>query len=266
MDLDRYLARTGYDGSVSVDVTTLAGVVEAHAHAVPYENLDVFLQNPVTTSVDEALAKIVDRGRGGWCYEMNGAVGWALDRIGFEVTRMTGAANEAEHGSDQRGNHLVLRVDLEEPWIVDIGLGGSLVRPFRLVEGPFEQDWRQFGLEHIGGDQWRLHNRPGALPPSFDWIDAEADEALLADYCRRLQDDERSLFRENLIVIQSSPEACSMLLGRVVVDTRHGTQESVDSEAHLLDLLVERFGLALPDDTSTLWERVEARHAELFGT
>lgn len=266
MDLDRYLARIGYDGPLAVDVPTLEAVVESHALGVAYENLDVYLEDPVTTSVDEALAKIVDRGRGGWCYEMNGTLGWALEQIGFHVTRMVGAANEADGGPDQRGNHLVLRIDLDEPWIADVGLGGSLVRPFPVAEGSIEQGWRSFRVERMGEGHWRLHNRPGALPASFDWIDQPADEDHLSAYCRRLHDDAESLFRQNLIVIHSTPETSSMLLGKVVIDTRDGSQETLDSEEQLLDVITGRFGLSLPDETSTLWDRVEARHVELFGS
>lgn len=264
MELDRYLDRIGYAGPYAVDEATLHAVVAAHTMAIAYENLDVFLERPVTTDVPAALRKIVDQGRGGWCYEMNGALGWALAEIGFAVTRMVGAVNEEAFGPETRGNHLVLRVDLDETWIVDAGLGGALVHPFLLVEGPFEQAWRQFRVEHVDGAHWRFHNRPGAMPASFDWIDAPADEQRLALVCQQLQDDADSLFRQNLLAIHSTPDTSTVLMGKVLVDTRTGAKQELTSEGHLMDVLTTHFGLSLPDDCSGLWERVEARHATLF--
>ena len=45
---------------------------------------------------------------------------WALQEIGFEVTRMVGGVMRAIHGDQAMGNHLVLRVDLEEPMLADV--------------------------------------------------------------------------------------------------------------------------------------------------
>ena len=54
--------------------------------AVPFENIDIQLGRSLTISVEDAFEKIVERGRGGWCYEQNGLFGWALSEIGFDVT------------------------------------------------------------------------------------------------------------------------------------------------------------------------------------
>ena len=95
MNLAAYLARIGHTGPVQPDLATLRAVHRAHHFAIPYENLDVQLKRPVVTDPAAAFDKIVTRRRGGWCYEMNGVLGWALAEIGFNVTyRMSGGRRE----------------------------------------------------------------------------------------------------------------------------------------------------------------------------
>src|SRR6185503_6394389 len=90
MDLQAYLDRIGFAGEARPDLATLTALHRAHLLAIPYENLDVQFGTPVTIEPAAAFEKIVTRGRGGWCYEMNGLFGAALDEIGFQVTRLAG--------------------------------------------------------------------------------------------------------------------------------------------------------------------------------
>src|SRR3954471_15025485 len=92
MDLKAYFGRIGYVGEPRVDLATLRALHRAHLLAIPYENLDVQLGRPLTTDPAAAYDKIVRRRRGGWCYEMNGLFGWALETVGFSVMRMAGGA------------------------------------------------------------------------------------------------------------------------------------------------------------------------------
>ena len=38
----------------------------------------------------------------------------------------------SSQGDASLGNHLVLRVDLDEPWLADVGLGDGALEPLRL--------------------------------------------------------------------------------------------------------------------------------------
>ena len=98
MQLSRYLERIAYNGPLNVDLETLNGIHQHHLRAVSYENLDVQLGVPLTTNVQAAYHKIVTLGRGGWCYEMNGVMGWALEEIGFDIMRISAGVNRNERG------------------------------------------------------------------------------------------------------------------------------------------------------------------------
>src|SRR5579862_4517964 len=133
MDLGAYLDRIGFRDEPRPDLGTLKALHRAHLLAVPYENLDVQFGRALTIEPHAAFDKIVTRRRGGWCYEMNGLLGAALDAVGFKVTRLAGAVMREVVGDAVIGNHLVLLVDLDgQPWIADVGFGDGSLDPFPL--------------------------------------------------------------------------------------------------------------------------------------
>ena len=266
MQLEEYFHRIGYPGPVAPTVEVLRAVHSAHAHSIPYENLDVIRQVPVDQDVNRIFRKIVQEGRGGWCYEMNGLLGWALGEIGFDVKRICGGVMRAMRGDDAFGNHLVLKVELDGPWIADVGLGDGIFEPIRLRAGEFEQHGQSYRLEELLPGEWRLHNREGAMPPSFDFLDSPADEEKLARTCAVLQEDPASMFRQNLVCQRMAADGGHMLLGRVL--TRHfpaAPRRLLSSEDELRAVLIDVFGIRVPD-LSGLWDQVVARHDQIFGT
>ena len=93
MDTGAYLARIGYAAGVGRDLETLEALQRAHLTAVPFENLDVVHRRGVHTDPARSVAKIVDRRRGGWCYELNGAFHALLSSLGFEA-RLLGTVED----------------------------------------------------------------------------------------------------------------------------------------------------------------------------
>ena len=136
VDVDAYLARLGIAGAVEMSFAGLERLQRAHLTAVPFENLDVFLRRGVETDPEWSVAKIVDRGRGGWCYELNGAFATLLDRLGFSVKWLGATVVPV---SSPVPDHLAVEVKLDRPYLVDVGFGDSFIRPLPLdVEGPHD--------------------------------------------------------------------------------------------------------------------------------
>ncbi len=266
MDLQAYLDRIGHAGPVAPDLATLRALHRAHLLAVPYENLDVQLQRPVTTDPAAAYDKIVRRGRGGWCYEMNGLFGWALEQVGFSVMRMAGAANRELLGDLLIGNHLVLLVDLDGArWIADVGFGDGSIEPFPLKPHDLTVESFPFRLEAMDDGWWRFHNQPNGGAKSFDFRVEAADPALLAGRCDWLQYAPESGFVQNLVAQRFKDGAILQLRGRVFrrltpdgLDTR-----TLDSADELLAVLKDEFGLDVPE-VAGLWPKVLARHEQVL--
>jgi N-hydroxyarylamine O-acetyltransferase len=263
MKLDDYLERIEYQGLVAPTLTCLTEIHRQHLLTIPYEDLDVQLGRPMNLDIEPTFEKIVGRRRGGWCYELNGLLGWALEEIGFEVTRLLGGMLRTLDGGDAMGNHLVLRVELDGPMIADTGMGDGVLEPMRLEEGSAVQADRQFRFERLEDGHWRFHNHPGTAPADFDFLpDRPADEDRLARVCSNLQDD--SIFKKNLICMQPARMGgTKALIGRALALPGE-EKKLLESADDLCDALATVFGLRDPEFRS-LWPQVVARHAELFG-
>jgi N-hydroxyarylamine O-acetyltransferase len=263
MDVARYLERIGFRGPVRPDLDCLKGVHRGHLTAIAYENVDVQLGRRVDQDIERIFEKMVVNARGGWCYEMNGLLGWALGEIGFDVMRMTGGVGRTQRGDDALGNHLVLCVHLDQPYLADVGIGTGIPEATPLLPGSFAQDGREFALEPLGDGLWRFRNSEGAIPADFDFRFDSADEALLAATCEWLQSDPESMFRQNLMCFRLRADGTWMLLGRVLVEPT-GHKRLLASVDELIETLAETFGVIDPE-LGDVWPQVCARHEELFG-
>jgi N-hydroxyarylamine O-acetyltransferase len=267
VNLQAYLDRIGFEGEPRADRATLEAIHRRHLLAIPYENLDVQLGRTLTTSPRAAFDKLANRRRGGWCYEMNGALGLALQTIGFTVTRMAGAVMRPVTGDAHIGSHLVLKVDLpEETMIADVGFGDGPIVPFALRAGPFTAGVFDFALEAVEDGWWRLHNHPLGGAASFDFQPTAAKEAVLTDRCNFLQTSEASPFVQNLVVQIHTDQGLTLLRGRVLrrVDRTGPHDQIIGSPTELVEVLDAEFGLEAPE-AAGLWERIARRHDELFG-
>jgi N-hydroxyarylamine O-acetyltransferase len=265
-DLDAYLDRIGYSGPVAPDLATLTALHRGHSMAIPYENIDVQLRRPLTIDPQAAFDKVVRRGRGGWCYEMNGTLWKVLTEIGFSVTRMAGGVMREAVGDAQIGNHLVLRVDLPEgPHIADVGFGDGPIEPYPLKAGPFEQRGFPYRLDEVEDGYWRLRNQPNGGAASFDFRAEKTDEALLAEKCAFLQESETSVFRMLLICQRHRPDGLRLLRGKVLrsVTPEGYTERTLESLTEFETVLAEEFGLSDPE-APRLWDMVCERHAQFF--
>ena len=266
MRLEDYLIRIGYEGDVQPDLDCLTGIHRCHALSVPYENLDVQLGRPLDQDVERIFHKIVKCRRGGWCYEQNGLLGWALREIGFDVTRVVGAMERREGGDEMLGNHLVLLVQLDKTYIADLGIGDGGRTPLPLVEGTHQQVDLVFRLERIDDGYWRFHNHSFGIPTTFDFKQEVADETLIASTNHELQTNPDAIFVQNFVAQIMRENSITCLTGKVMRDkTSAGTTKTILSSAKELEhTLVEVFGIEDPE-VQSIWPKIQARHAVLFG-
>ncbi len=152
MDVDAYLARIGYSGPREPTAETLTALHRAHMLTVPFENLDIHLGRRNVLDPDHVYRKIVHARRGGWCFELNGTFARLLEALGFTVTRHSAAVVSGDLEMPDFA-HLLLRVDLDAPWLADVGFGDSFTTPLRLDEaGPQERErGREYRLQTIDG-------------------------------------------------------------------------------------------------------------------
>ena len=151
IDVRAYRDRIGYAGATEPTAETLAALHRAHMLTVPFENLDIHLGRRNVLDPDHVFDKVVRRRRGGWCFELNGLFALLLEQLGYTVTRCAASVVLSDPPSPDFA-HLTLRVDLDEPWIADVGFGDSFTGPLRLDEtGDQLREGRPYRLEPADG-------------------------------------------------------------------------------------------------------------------
>ena len=150
-DSKAYLARIRYYGSTDPSPENLRALHLAHLYAVPFENLDISLGRKITCDEERFVQKIVGLRRGGFCYELNGAFAALLRELGFRVTLLSARVSREDGSASAEFDHMALRVDLEEPWLADVGFGDSFLEPLRLIpEIEQEQSGQRFRIAAVG--------------------------------------------------------------------------------------------------------------------
>lgn len=266
---DAYLSRLGWRSVPPPTLDTLIALHRAQVERVPYETVWIALGETRTIEPLDSV-RYLARGRGGYCYHLNGALGTLLDWLGFDVHwRVGGVQGSAEDERGATGNHLVLEVHGlgDTPWLVDTGLGDGLYDPVPLAESAFTHTPYDFALRP-SETGWRFDHDPRG---SFLGMDFAPAQAAVEDFTaghERLSTSAESGFVRVVTAARRDADSVTELRGRVLAVTdKSGREKSeIDTRADYFDLLADTFRLPLPDITAerraALWERVSVDHEQ----
>lgn len=244
-DVDRYLDRIGFAGDPGVDLVTLTALQQLHLSTVPFENLHVFGRLGVRTDLGWSLPKILDHGRGGWCFELNGAFGALLEALGFPVRRLGAAV--LLNGPNVVIDHLTLEVTLDQPYLVDVGFGDSFIRPLALNRSD-PQDGGSATFQFLASPQGTTLARLDEGVPTaqfrFKRVGLQLADFDPASY--RLQNEPGLTWTEKPFatrLLDGGPDRVTLLHDRLKLKRRGETAESPVSADLWNDELREWFGL-----------------------
>ncbi len=251
MDVSAYLARIGYSQPVRADLATLKAVHRAHMLRVPFENLDIALGRKITCDQDRFVYKIVEEKRGGFCYEMNGAFAALLRGIGFSVELLSAKFLRDDGSFGPEFDHLMLRVDLEEPWLADVGFGEGFREPLRLRAGEVQrQDVGSFRVIELPDGALAVERQQDAAEWTHEYGFTLAPRKLedFAEMCRYHQTSPDSHFTQKNLCTLALPEGRVTLSGMTLITTQRGsrTERELASNEEWRRTLREEFGVVLP--------------------
>lgn len=141
MNVEKYLARIGVlNGHLEPGDETIRFLQRRHLLAVPFENLDIHWKRPIVLDVERFYKKIVDKKRGGFCYELNGLFNQLLVSLGFK-TRLVSARvfNGTAHGPEFDHAAIIVTIGDDE-YLADVGFGDFTAEPLRFSLGAEQQD------------------------------------------------------------------------------------------------------------------------------
>jgi N-hydroxyarylamine O-acetyltransferase len=266
---DAYLARLGLDAERPA-AEALLRLHRAHVERVPYETLWIHLGERWGIGGHESVARIANRGRGGYCYHLNGAFGELLRSLDYDVSRHVGGV----HGpggptEDAMTNHLVLTVqglpteaNPDGAWYVDAGLGDALHEPLPLVAGTYRQPPFEFVLDETPdsvGD-WHLTHDPAGGFAGMSWRSAPAGMDAFAERHAWLSTSPDSGFVRVMTAQRRDASGVDILRGLSFKRIGDRASEStLTTRAELADVLGGLFGLDLTAVDGRAWDALWAR-------
>nr|WP_300314618.1 arylamine N-acetyltransferase [Halomonas sp.] len=163
LDLDAYLQRIGYRGSLIPSVETLRALQQAHLSSIPFENLDIITGGEIRLNLAHLQNKLVHHRRGGYCHEQNLLFGTLLNQLGFQVVTRGARMLMGEEASTATAiAHTMLVVSAEgRDWLVDVGVGNIGPRePVPLEEGiEVRHGHWEYRMERSPLGLWLLRHR-----------------------------------------------------------------------------------------------------------
>lgn len=275
-----YLERLGLEAEPP-SADALIRLHTRHVERVTYETLWIHAGETWDIDPREAAERVALRGRGGYCFHLNGALSELLASLGYEVTRHVGGVHRTDFPElDLMTNHLVLTVanlpaeaNPSGTWYVDAGLGHALHEPVPLVPGAFRQGPFELSLEQTndGVGDWHLTNDPVGSFVGMSWRAGSASMDEFAERHAWLSTSPDSQFVRLATAQRRDANGADVLRGLELTRVGEGAvpAEALTDRATWFAALHEvfhlRFDGADPALLDRLWSRCLATHREQEG-
>jgi N-hydroxyarylamine O-acetyltransferase len=247
---EAYLERIGYVGSLRPSVDVLRELHRRHLLSVPFENLDIEAGRPIVLNQAAFYDKIVERRRGGFCYELNGSFAALLKALGFSVSIISARTAEEGGSFSPEFDHMTLLIRLEERWLVDVGFGDLFTEPKRLdVDGAQMDGGRAFRIAPTEGgrllSRWDEKKKSWKHEYRFTLRPRKLED--FGPMCIYQQTSSDSYFRRGGFCSLLTPSGRVTVTEKKLVVTRAGRkfERPVRDTKEFRTLLRRRFGIEL---------------------
>jgi len=249
VDVTAYLKRISYSGPLTPTALTLRELHRAHLLTVPFENLEISLGRSIVLDEDALLHKVVEKRRGGFCYELNSTFAALLRALGFNVTLLSARVSRANGGEGPEFDHLALRVDLEDAWLADVGFGDSFLEPLLLKLGASQIDPAGTFRLIEDGDRISMQRaeEDGSWKPQYSFSLQPRHLHDFSAMCHYHQTSPESSFTQKRICSRATPDGRITVADMKLIVTKNGGREEkiLGSEQERIAALQQHFGIAL---------------------
>lgn len=254
--IDNYFTRIGLSHPEST-AAGLARLQQAQLEAIAFENIDPLLGILPNLELPAVVEKVLQQGRGGYCFELNGLLAAVLDELGFAYQPILARVRMGRSEGGPR-HHLAFIVEADgESWLVDAGFGGPAARFPLLLNSRREQqqahDRYRIRYEAASGEDVVEQYQPEGWFAlySFDRAavrrcDMDAANMLCATW-------EQSLLARNLLLCRYTEFGRIQLFNSNFSEFRADAQNSqtIETVEQLSTLVRNEFGIAVTDSEVT---------------
>ncbi len=170
-ECERYLQRIGYVGGVTPSIGNLQQLMVAHLTHIPFETVRLH-RSGIEPDLDVGVLyeRVVERGQGGYCFELNKLFQELLETLGYDVRPVL---CRAVRGRDGRMpiNHRGIIVTLDDgQYSADVGFGGPMPAGALMLAPSKEQSicGETYIAERTDHAWWKIDRVTRAASDFFD--------------------------------------------------------------------------------------------------
>ncbi|NJD92302.1 MAG: arylamine N-acetyltransferase [Geobacter sp.] len=249
MQIDPFLKRIGVQSLPDSALEGLQTLHRAMTRTVPFENIAILEGKTISLAPDALYAKVVEQGRGGYCFELNSLFAGVLEYLGYAVERRIGRV-WANGAPAPPLTHMTLRVTVAgQAYLCDVGFGGGGLReplPWEIgavghqLPDSFRLDGTDNGetmLSRLTGEGWK--SLYSLLPCSM-----RPQDYLPANHYTSTHPD--SFFTQAPVAALNTADGRITLRGRVMrrVGANGESERELLNQEELFQVLTEDFGLS----------------------
>lgn len=245
MNVNEYLRRIGLaKKDVGPTLENLRLLQRRHLLNVPFENLDIHWKRPITIDKEKFYDKIVNQGRGGFCYELNNLFYELLAEIGFQSKMISARVSKGggEPGAEYDHMAILARIG-EKEYLVDVGFGDFTAEPLEFVLDFEQKDPNGEFLIRKYDEQYfeTLKKDQGVWQSEYVFTPAPREPDEFAPMCLYQQTAPESHFTRGRVCSIMTETGRKTLTDKKFIETKNGrkNETDVDSEEEF-DRILER--------------------------
>jgi len=250
MNIELYLNRIGYSGSVNPTLDVLIGLQNAHLLNIPFENLDIHYGVPIELDIHKLYNKIILKQRGGFCYELNGLFYELLTHLGFSAKRISARVYDKMDGYGKDFDHLAIIVSINGvEYLSDVGFGEFAFAPLKIETGIIQHDKRGDYVLHRYEDNYyrvsKLEN--DTWIPEYIFINTGRALNEFHEMCIYHQTSPKSHFTQKILITRPTQNGRITISGNTL-RIKNGnaiTETYLENEEAFKAILLKYFRIAL---------------------
>jgi N-hydroxyarylamine O-acetyltransferase len=247
MDIKKYLERINYLDAINPTLEVLSKLQSTHLLNVPFENLDI--HNNKKIDLTNSFDKIVNRKRGGFCYELNGLFYELLDEIGFTVKMVSARVYDGKEDYSPEFDHMTLIVKLKnDNYLVDVGFGEFSLYPIKIELNTETNDPRGIFRIEAFNENYKVVkkiNSDGKFKPEYIFSEKKRQIEEFYDRCNYHQTSADSHFMQKRVCSLPTKSERITLTEDILKTTKDGEviEKKLKSEQDVQQELWNYFGI-----------------------
>ena len=250
INIVEYLKRIHFSGVVNTNLETLKALHRQQLNHIPFENLNIWNKQEIILDINHLENKIINKRRGGFCYELNGLFYELLKQIGFDAKMISARVYNLAGELGEEFDHMAIVVQLEKPYLVDVGFGASFHEPLLLETGTIQKDVNHyFKIEEYDEGYLCLYWSEDGVNFTKKYL-FTLDRKELSDFtpmCNYHQSSPESIFTQKMICTKARKNGRITLSDHKLITTIGNTKHEklIMDEDELNKILEEKFDIAL---------------------